>query len=79
MDNNGRCIEVHVGEGGKNLYSKVGTVNFGSNLILWGPSIQYDTGTSNSIAMDNNGQCIEIHVGDDNKRLFYRVSNRIIC
>ena len=29
---------------------------------IWGPSTQYDTGTSNSITMDNNGRCIEVHV-----------------
>jgi len=73
MDNNGRCIEVHVGEGGKNLYSKVGTVNFGNNLISWGPSTRYDTGSSNSITMDNNGHCIEVHVGEGGKNLYSKV------
>jgi hypothetical protein len=39
--------------------------------IAWGPSIQYDTGGPNAVALDDHGNAVEVHVGTD--RLFYRV------
>ena len=75
MDNNGRCIEVHVGS--ERLFYRVGTVNFVNKAISWGPSTQYDNGESNSISMDNNGHCVEVHVVPVSGRpygdFFYRV------
>ncbi len=46
-------------------------MNFDTQKINWGPSKQYDTGSSNSIFMDNAGHCVEVYVGSG--RLFYRV------
>ena len=46
----------------------------GYNLIptfAWGPSIQYDTGGPNAVALDDHGNAVEVHVGTN--RLFYRV------
>ena len=46
----------------------------GYNLIptfVWGPSIQYDTGGPNAVALDDHGNAVEVHVGTN--RLFYRV------
>jgi peptidoglycan hydrolase-like protein with peptidoglycan-binding domain len=39
--------------------------------IAWGPSIQYDTGGPNAVALDDQGDAVEVHVGTDG--LFYRV------
>ena len=36
-----------------------------------GPSIHYDTGSSNSISLDNAGHIIEVHVVSG--KIFYRV------
>ena len=44
-----------------------------NGTIEWGPSIKYDTGGPNSLAMDNSGHCVETHVGTG--KLFYRVGN----
>jgi hypothetical protein len=43
--------------------------------IFWGGSIQYDTGSSNAVAIDNNGNVVEVHIGADTyiECLFYRV------
>jgi PKD repeat protein len=41
--------------------------------IEWGPSVQYDTFSSNSVSMDNTGHCVEAHVVSG--ILFYRVGN----
>ena len=46
----------------------------GYNLIptfALGPSIQYDTGGPNAVALDDNGNVAEVHVGTN--RLFHRV------
>jgi hypothetical protein len=40
-------------------------------MIAWGPSIQYDTGGPNAVALDDHGNALEVHVGTN--RLFYRV------
>ena len=69
MDNNGNCVDVHVGT--DRLFYRVGKIDFNSQTISWGPSTEYDTGGPNAVAMDNNGNCVEVHVGTD--RLFYRV------
>ena len=48
----------------------------GYNLIptfVWGPSIQYDTGGPNAVALDDQGNALEVHVGTN--RLFYRVGH----
>jgi hypothetical protein len=48
----------------------------GYNLIptfVWGPSIQYDTGGPNAVALDDHGNAVEVHVGTN--RLFYRVGH----
>jgi hypothetical protein len=37
----------------------------------WGPGQQYDTGSSNAVAMDDFGHVVEVHVGSG--RLFYHV------
>jgi hypothetical protein len=42
-----------------------------SVVPTWGPSIQYDTGGSNAVALDDNGHAVEVHVGTG--KLFYRV------
>ena len=39
--------------------------------ISWGPSIEYDIGDSNAVAVDDFGNVVEVHVGSG--RLFYRV------
>ena len=44
-----------------------------SVVANWGPSIQYDTGDPNAVALDNNGHAVEVHVGTG--RLFHRVGN----
>ena len=41
MDNNGNCVEVHVGT--YRLFYRVGKIDFNSQTISWGPSTQYDT------------------------------------
>jgi hypothetical protein len=46
-------------------------VDFANQAIAWGPSIQYDTGGPNAVALDDHGNAVEVHVGTN--RLFYRV------
>ena len=41
------------------------------STIAWGPSIQYDTGGPNAVALDDHANAVEVHVGT--ARLFYRV------
>jgi len=65
-----------------NVFSDVeSALGVSINPLSWGPSIQYDTGGPNAVAMDDNGNCLEVHVGTN--RLFYRVgkanfSNRTV-
>jgi hypothetical protein len=65
-------VEVHVGSG--RLFSRVGTANFSSQTIDWGPGAEYDTGGPNAVALWEDsggaGHAFEVHVGSG--RLFYR-------
>ena len=69
MDNNGQCIEVHVGT--EILYSRVGKANFAQKTISWEPSTRYDVGGSNSVSMNDSIRCVEVHAETNN--LYYRV------
>jgi hypothetical protein len=41
--------------------------------LTLGPSIKYDTGSSNSVALDDEGNVVEVHVGTGTNSLFYHV------
>jgi hypothetical protein len=75
LDDQGDVVEVHVGSG--RLFSRVGTADFISDLgsITWGPSVEYDTGGPNAVALWKDpggaGYVAEVHVGSG--RLFYRL------
>jgi hypothetical protein len=45
--------------------------DYTDQAIAWGPSIQYDTGGPNAVALDDQSNAVEVHVGTN--RLFYRV------
>jgi hypothetical protein len=57
----GQLVAVHVGAG--HLYYRVGTADFTSRTITWGPGIEYDTGSSNAVTLWENGQLVEVHAG----------------
>jgi hypothetical protein len=64
------CVEVHVGD--ESLYYRVGKLHRTLRTIEWGPSTQYDTGTSNAIALHGaRDLCVAVHVGSG--KLYYRV------
>jgi len=73
LDVGAHVVEVHVGSG--RLFYHVGVANFANQTIDWGEGQQYDTGSSNAVALweDSGGACytIEVHVGSG--RLFYRL------
>lgn len=70
MDNSGNCIEVHVMHK-KNLYYRVGKIDFDSKEIDWGYQVKYGSGDSNSIALGKEGNCIEVHRRSED--FYYRV------
>ena len=41
--------------------------------LTLGPSLKYDTGSSNSVALDDEGNVVEVHVGTGTNLLYYRV------
>ncbi|WP_108817313.1 hypothetical protein [Pseudovibrio sp. Alg231-02] len=77
MDDHGNCVETHRGNPASGnddkLYYRVGRIDFSKKTIIWGDSIQYDSGSDHSVAMDNSGNCVEVHRGRGSSvDLYYR-------
>lgn len=57
----------------RNMFYRVGILNFKTGAISWGESHQYDTGTSPRVAVMDNGTVVEVHRAESDTTLWCNV------
>lgn len=68
---NGTVVEVHQSQGGTTLWYHVGLLT--GDLVSFGPSYNYDSGVTPSVALNSSGTVVEVHKSQGNSGLWYHV------